>query len=106
MMLGAVSESDSESAGLLRVAYEQRDRQLHEARGALAELVSELTEELRGLRQERDGLVHENRALRDEVDKQLRGVAQLNERIAVLENLKVVRWTAPARGFLYRARHR
>lgn len=106
MMRGAVAESDSESTGPLRVAYEERDRQLREARGALAELVSELTEELRELRNDRQGLMGENRALREEVDKQLRGVAQLNERIAVLENLKAVRWTAPVRGFLYRVRRR
>lgn len=101
-----MAESDSESTGRLRMAYEERDRQLREARGALAELVSELTEELRELRREREALMDQNRALRDEVDKQLRGVAQLNERIQSLEDLKAVRWTAPVRGFLYRMRHR
>lgn len=94
-----MDESDHESAALLRTAYQERDRQLREAHGALAELVSELTETLRGL-------VAENRALRQEVDKQLKGVARLNERIAVLENLKVVRWTRPLRGFAYRIRSR
>jgi uncharacterized coiled-coil DUF342 family protein len=101
-----VTESDSEPAALLRLAYEERNRQLRDAHGALAELVSELTDELQELRSEREALLAENRALRQEVDKQLRGVAQLGEQIAVLQNLKAVRWTAPLRGAVYRLRSR
>jgi uncharacterized coiled-coil DUF342 family protein len=101
-----VPERETESSASLRVAYTERDRQLREARGALAELVSELTEELRELRNERAGILAENRALRQEVDKQLRGVARLNAQLTVLQNLKVVRWTAPVRGLVYRVRSR
>jgi uncharacterized coiled-coil DUF342 family protein len=105
-MVRPVADSDRESAPLARVAYEERDRQLRDTRGALAELVSELTEELRELRNERQGFLEDNRALRQEVDKQLRGVAQLNEQLEVLRNLRVVRWTVPLRRFAYRLRRR
>lgn len=104
-----VGESDPR----LRAAYDERDRQLRDAHGALAELASALTEELRelrketaALRDERDRALADNIALRQEVEKQLQGVAELNAQIAGLQEMKVVRWTASLRSFIYRLRGR
>jgi chromosome segregation ATPase len=119
------------SAALVR-AYEERGVQLHDARGALAEAVAALTVDLDHLRNEsatlldeRDRAVVENRALRERAERADAGVAALGVQIEalaaqvreleaalgiarsrafVLEEMKVVRYTAWPRRLILRLR--
>jgi regulator of replication initiation timing len=95
----------------LSAAYEQRTKDLYDARGALAEAVSTLTGELTHCREERERLLEENRGLREhaealqaEIGKLEDGLAVANQRTAAVQNLKVVRWSAWPRAVLYRIR--
>lgn len=99
----------------LAVAYEQRTRQLRDARAALAEAVSALTDELTQRREEVRGLRQHEVALSAEIQKALDYSSHLQEElrrtselVATLQNMKVVRWTARPRRIVYRlrARHR
>jgi uncharacterized coiled-coil DUF342 family protein len=119
--------TDSVQQSALSAAYAERTKQLHDARGAIAEAVSTLRAELghrreelaavrqeaATLRDERDRAVTDNRALRQEVEAQRRRIAELEEGleqttelVAVLQNMKVVRWSGPLRRFVYRLRAR
>ena len=104
----------------LERAYTERTQQLHDARGAVAEAVSTLRvelnrhrEEAAALRAERDQAVADNQAVRHEVEAQRNRVGVLEdelrdsrELIAVLQNMKVMRWSAPVRRIVYRLRAR
>jgi chromosome segregation ATPase len=92
-------------------AYEERTRQLHDARGALAEAVAALTvelghrrEEAAELREQRDLALRDNDALRREVEARGERMVELEEVIRTLRNMKVVRWSASLRGIVYRLR--
>jgi uncharacterized coiled-coil DUF342 family protein len=121
------SETRSEAGSTLSEAYENRTRQLHEARGALAEAVAALTTELgrrrtemdvlaaeaSAVRDERDRAVTDNQALRAEVEAQRSriadleaGLEQVRDQLAAVQNMKVVRWTGPPRRLVYRLRAR
>jgi uncharacterized coiled-coil DUF342 family protein len=125
-MPGNESEDPDEQRAL-SAAYEERTRQLHDARGAVAEAVAALTveldqrrrdavtrlEEARALRDERDSAVADNHALRAEVEAQRLRIVALEEAlaetrqvVAAFQHLKVVRWSAPARRIAYRLRAR
>lgn len=87
-------------------AYAERTRQLHDARGALAEATSTLRAELTARREEaaaqRQALAEAQarcRVLEAELDR-------LEKLVWSLRNLKVVRWTAGPRGAVYRLRAR
>jgi Glycosyl transferase family 2 len=103
------------TADLLPGAYEQRTKQLHNARAALAEAVSTLRtelgqrrEEVAALRDERDRALLDNRAVREQSAALAREAQELRPRVETLEgelrdarelaaamrNMKVVRWTA------------
>lgn len=103
-----------ETAGdQLSAAYEQRTKELYDARGALAEAVSTLTAELNHCHQERERLLEENQGLREnakalqaKIDKLDGSLAVADQRTAAVQNLKVVRWTAWPRAVVYRMRTR
>ena len=78
-------------------AYEQRTKQLYEARGALSEAVSTLAAELAQCREERD-------KLREYATSLERGIAVANDRTAAVLNMRAVRWTARPRALLHRLR--
>jgi hypothetical protein len=109
-----MDDQQSETAAdPLSAAYEQRTKELYDARGALAEAVSTLTAELSHCREERDRGLVENRGLREhaealraEIEKLEHGLAAANQRTAAVLNLKVVRWTAWPRTLVYRIRTR
>jgi hypothetical protein len=99
----------------LDIAYAERTTQLHDARGALAEAVATLTGELHRQREEYDRLVEEsrgsrehNQALETELQKLQAYAQMLQEQLTACRNMKVVRWTASPRRFVYglRARRR
>jgi len=125
-MPGNESEDPDDQRALF-AAYEERTKQLYDARGAIAEAVAALTaeleqrrreavtlrEEARALRDELDSAVTDNRALREEVEAQRLRMAALEEALAktrrdveAFRNMKVVRWSAPARRIVYRLRAR
>jgi len=113
--------------GALAMADAERTKQLHEARGALAEAVTTLSVELserrteldvrrrevEALRTERDAAVSDNRALREEVEKErvrirnLEGaLTEARELVITIQSTKVMRWSAPARRLVYAVRQR
>ena len=107
------ARDDTVPSGAVATAYEQRTKQLHEARGALAEAVSALTAELNHARSERDRAQSEVAGLRDhvsaldaEIEKQRHALEVVHEQMAVIRNMKVVRWTAWPRRLVYRQRAR
>ena len=101
-----------------RTAYEQRTKQLHDARGALdvAALTVELDqrrEETARLRNECEHVRVENQALHASTKALTEALEQARERGAAsearasaLQNMKVVRWTAPIRRTVHRLRDR
>ena len=97
---------NSERARSLDAAYEERTKQLHEARGALAEAVAALTVELGQRRAEAAALHEDNEALRNEVEARGERMAALEQVVASFQKMKVVRWSAPVRGIVYRLRAR
>ena len=104
----------------LRLAHHRQTQQLYEARGALAEAVAALTVELEQRRDEiattaaeRDRVLLENEALkadsqriRDHTIALQREVELSHARIAAMQNMKVMRWTAGVRRLVYRLRKR
>jgi hypothetical protein len=115
------------SGNPLASAYEQRTKQLHETRSALAEAVSALTMELKQQRDEREQAlvdreqaVIENRGLRKQAEALDTEVQNLRHRLAALEgelqaaheltvtvrNMKVMRWTTWPRRLVDRLRAR
>ena len=113
MMRDMESKQSKTAADSLSTAYEQRTKELYDARGALAEAVSTLTAELSFCREERERVLEENRglrehakALRTEIVKLERGLADANRRTDAVLNLKVVRWTSWPRAVVYRMRTR
>ncbi len=115
-----MSNPDTDGSNELRTAYEQRTKQLHDARGALGEAVAALTVELDQRREEtarlRDEYEHvrvENQALHASTKALTEALEQARERGAAsearalaLQNMKVVRWTAPIRRTVHRLRDR
>jgi hypothetical protein len=99
---------------------EERTRQLHETRGALAEAVSTLTAELTlrqaelTLRQaeltqrqeENYGLREHIAALEAEVRKQQQHAEMVQSQLIALKNTKAVRWSAGPRRLVYLLRQR
>ena len=102
-MDGRQSETAADS---LSAAYEQRTKELYDARGALAQAVSTLTAELSHCREERHRVLDENRGLREHAEALRAEIAAANQRTAAVLNLKVVRWTAWPRAVVYRMRTR
>jgi predicted RNase H-like nuclease (RuvC/YqgF family) len=115
------------TADLAAGAYEQRTKQLYDARTALAEAVSALRtelaqrcEEVAALGAERDqarldhraecqrsaALDLEAQALRTRVAALEAELLDARELVAAVRNLKVVRWTAWPRRWVYRWRAR
>ncbi len=117
---GAQSREQPGSAHLLSEAYTERTRQLHDARGALAEAVATLRAELNQRREETAAHRAEAVALRQTLDAvEVRSQAldtdnralyaeieRLNQVVSDLQNTKVMRWTAGARRARYRVRAR
>ena len=89
---------------LLMLAYQERTRQLHDARAALSGAVSALTVELGGLREERDLAHIDIRNLREDQEALLQRIATLEAELAELRNRRVVRWTRWPRATLRRLR--
>ena len=87
-------------------AYEERTRQLYDARGALSEAVSALTLELSRLREQHDEAGTQIRALREQQEAHRQRTAALEAELAVMRNMKVVRWTKLPRAIVYRWRAR
>jgi regulator of replication initiation timing len=111
----------------LATAFEQRTRQLYEARSALAEAVSTLRtelgarrEEIGALRGELERVVGENAALRAHLQASAVEAEDLRQRVRAFEQelhrvhgqlaevrqMKVLRWTAGPRRLVYRLRAR
>jgi hypothetical protein len=74
---------------------------------------SERHKKAAALRRERDQAVQDNRVLRGKVEAQRQriealeqGASEAEEVIAALQNMKVVRWSAPARRIVYSLRAR
>jgi hypothetical protein len=111
---------EEDPAEHLRLAHQRQTQQLYEARGALAEAVAALTVELGQRRDEiartiaeRDLVLLENEALktdsqriRDHITVLQREVELSHARIAAMQNMKVMRWTAGVRRLVYRLRDR
>lgn len=87
-------------------AYNERTRQLYDARGALSEAVSALTLELSRLREQHDEARAEIQALREQQEAQRQHAQALEAELAVMRNMKVVRWTRLPRAIVYRWRAR
>lgn len=88
-------------------AYDQRTKQVYDARRALGEAVTglrtELThrrEEVAALRDERDRAVADNRALRESRAALELEFLAAREELSVLRNMKVVRWAEIPRRFI------
>jgi uncharacterized coiled-coil DUF342 family protein len=102
----------------LSAAYAERTKQLHDARGALAEAVAALTAELEehrsetaALRDERDRVVAIGQAQHEELTQLRARVQSLDKALeetyrtlAEFREMKVVRWSEPVRRFVYRLR--
>jgi ABC-type transporter Mla subunit MlaD len=87
-------------------AYEERNQQLYDARGALAEAVAELTTELHHRRGEVAQLTAQLEAVSRNAAKLENALRESSELITVLRNMKVVRWTAWPRRLVYRLQSR
>ena len=97
----------------MAMAYEERTKQLYDARAALSGAVSALTAELANLRRDLDraavenrGLKHQERALREHIEVLVQRIEALERELAVIRNMKVLRWTAWPRRIVYRLRAR
>jgi septal ring factor EnvC (AmiA/AmiB activator) len=104
----------------LRRAYDERSRDLLEARTSLAEAVAMLTSELRARREEVASLAGENDSLREHLQRAQAEAAAQRERadaaeverdrlrttVARIRGMKVVRYAAPARRLILRLRSR
>ena len=95
----------------LRRAYEERSRDLLDARTGLAEAVAALTAELRARRDEIASVLGENDALRGLAERSEREAAAQQQRaeaaeaaLAAVRGMRIVRYSAPARRLVYRLR--
>ncbi len=111
--LQAASEPDPGPASGLAIAYEERTTQLYDARAALSGAVSALTAELVNVRQDLDraavenrGLRDQERALREHIEVLVGRIEALEQELTVIRNMKVMRWTAWPRQFVYKLRAR
>jgi hypothetical protein len=102
----AADEPSDDRQEALSAAYEERTRQLYDARGALSEAASALTLELSRLREEHDEARAEVQTLREQHEAQRQRTAALEAELAVMRNMKVVRWTKLPRTIVYRWRAR
>src|SRR5437588_8180310 len=93
-------------ADALALAYEERTRELHDARAALSGAISALTVELSRLREQHDLAHADIRNLREHEAALLARVAALEAELEVMRNMRVVRWTAPLRARMPRLRRR
>lgn len=98
---------DPGTSNPLARAYDQRTKQVYDARRALGEAVTglrtELThrrEEVAALRDERDRAVADNRALRESRAALELEFLAAREELSVLRNMKVVRWAEIPRRFI------
>jgi predicted nuclease with TOPRIM domain len=115
-----MENTEGEELEPLAVAYEQRTKEVHEARGALGEAVWALRLELGQRREEATALRRDNSELHQYAGNLTTEIDRLRERVGVLEgelrsahdlidvlrNMKVVRWTAWPRRIVYRLRDR
>jgi chromosome segregation ATPase len=129
-----MENTEGEELEPLAAAYEQRTKEVHEARGALGEAVWALRLELEQrreeatalrrdnseLRQYAESLTTDHRKLHEHAQNLTNEIDRLRERVGVLEgelrsahdlidvlrNMKVVRWTAWPRRIVYRLRDR
>jgi hypothetical protein len=97
-------EPDSQDA--LMVAYVERGRQLHDARAALAEAVAALSVELSRSHERHNEASAEIRRLGEEQEALRQRAAALEAELAVMRNMKLVRWTKVPRSLVYRLRAR
>jgi len=104
--LVAADQPNDDSQNALTTAYEERTRQLYDARGALSEAVSALTLELSRLREQHDEAQAQIQALREQEEASRQRTAALEAELAVMRNMKVVRWTKMPRAIVYRWRAR
>jgi hypothetical protein len=102
--LVAADPPNDDPPDALTVAHEQRTRQLYDARTALSGAVSALTLELSRLRQEHDEARAQIQALREQQEAHRQHTAALEAELAVMRNMKVVRWTKLPRAVVYRLR--
>src|SRR5947209_3017318 len=98
----ALRQPQGDADELLMLAYEERTRQLHDARAALSGAVSALTVELAGLREQRDLAQVDIRNLREAQEVLLARIATLERELAAIRNQRVVRWTRWPRSTLRR----
>ena len=98
--------ADSAPDADLARAYQQRTAQLHEARTALADVVSTIKTELARRTEELDRMAADNRALREQVASLQHELELARADVRALQQMKVVRWTAWPRGVVYRLRAR
>jgi uncharacterized protein YhaN len=100
---------------LLSEAYEKRTGQLYEARSTIAEAVAvlnaELSERRREAREQSSVLKEENAELRQALETARQGQESLQAELesalsvlASLQQMKVVRWSAPVRRWVYQFR--
>jgi len=96
---------------LLSEAYEKRTGQLYEARSTVAEAVAVLKSELAEAREQRSVLREENAELRQALETARQGQESLQAElesalsvVASLQQMKVVRWSAPIRRWVYQFR--
>ena len=99
--------TDAGTNAALTRAYEQRTKQVYDARRALGEAVAGLRtelghrrEEVSALRDERDRAVADNRALRESRATLEAELLTAREELSALRSLKVVRWTEIPRRFI------
>ncbi len=114
-MIRGMAEPTDPQAGLepqpgpdspMAMAYEERTKQLYDARAALSGAVSALTAELVDARRILDGLREQERLLREHIEMLVQRIGTLEGELAVMRNMKVVRWTARPRKIVYRLRAR
>lgn len=101
-------DTPGERSDELSEAYEQRTKQLHEARGALAEAVATLTAELRVRREESEAIRTDNRALHEQAEMHIGVIHDLQQRVGQLEaDLHRARQRLPrVRALIHRLRSR
>jgi chromosome segregation ATPase len=99
-------DNDAAPGDDLAAAYQARNRQLREARMTMLEAVSTLTAELTDRREEIRALHVEVNSLREHLDSLGQRHASLEYELQIMQNMKVVRWSAPLRRFVRRLRDR
>jgi type II secretory pathway component PulL len=98
----APQQPHGDAHDILMLAYDERTRQLHDARAALSGAVSALTVELSSLREQHDLAHVEIRNLREHKEVLLERIRMLEGELAAIRNRRVVRWTRRPRAALRR----